>query len=239
MKSCCPLPVRGCTRREPEMEEVVRETIGVRIVHSRTSVRRPNGSLQKRGRLLARRHHGFWRVRRKIWKSSLWLSPITKWRSWLRRCLNGCVRLIRKWDPDSRLRPCGHRLVSADSSPLTVKGELEFNIVFPGLGCDMLFMVASIGSDGLLGTEAMHACLPHQLDLRTGQLWAEGRATLQFHQQRLIPEVEGLLMTVVVLPPDSEIVAPFSVSRGRLGPCDGRVWCGRGTHASRCFFVVG
>ena len=62
----------------------------------------------------------------------------------------------------SRLRPC--RLVSADSSPLTVKGELELDVVFPGLSCDMLFVVASIGSDGL----------PHQLDLRTGQLWADG-----------------------------------------------------------------
>ena len=48
----------------------------------------------------------------------------------------------------SRLRPCGCRLVSADSSPLTVKGELELNLVFPGLSCDMLFVVASIGSDG-------------------------------------------------------------------------------------------
>ena len=33
----------------------------------------------------------------------------------------------------SRLRLCGRRLVSADSSPLTVKGELELNVVFPGL----------------------------------------------------------------------------------------------------------
>ena len=74
----------------------------------------------------------------------------------------------------SRLHPCGRRLVSADSSPLTVKGELELNVVFPGLSCDMLFVVASIGSDGLLGTEALQSCLPHQLVLRTGQLWAEG-----------------------------------------------------------------
>ena len=73
----------------------------------------------------------------------------------------------------SRLRPCRHRLVSADSSPLTVKLELE--CVFPGLCCDMLFVVANIGSDGLLGTEALQSCLPHQLDLRTGQLWAAGR----------------------------------------------------------------
>ena len=55
----------------------------------------------------------------------------------------------------SRLRPCRHRLVSADSSPLTAKGELELNVVFPVLCCDMLFVVATIGSDGLLGTEAM------------------------------------------------------------------------------------
>ena len=112
----------------------------------------------------------------------------------------------------ARLRPCERRLVSADSSPLTVKGELELTVVFPGLGCAMLFVVASIGSEGLLGTEALQSCLPHQLDLRTGQLWADGRATLQLHQQKPIPKVEALLMTVVVLPPDSEIVAPFAVS---------------------------
>ena len=103
----------------------------------------------------------------------------------------------------SRLRPCGRRLVSADSSPLTVKGELQLNVVFPGLSFDMLFVVASIGSDGLLGTEALQSCLPHQLDLWTGQLWAEGRATLQLHQQRPIPEVQGLLrpnkLTILVL----------------------------------------
>ena len=80
----------------------------------------------------------------------------------------------------------------------------------------MLFVVASIGSDGLLGTEALQSCLPHQLDLRTGQLWAEGRLMLQLHQQRLTPDVKGILMTSVVLPPDSEIVAPFSV-RSRRG----------------------
>ena len=47
----------------------------------------------------------------------------------------------------SRLRPCGRRMVSADSSLLTIKGELEITIIFPGLSCDMLLMVASIGSD--------------------------------------------------------------------------------------------
>ena len=83
----------------------------------------------------------------------------------------------------------------------------------------MLFVVASIGSDGLLGIEALQSCLPHQLDLRTGQLWADGRSTLKLHQQRLTPEVEGLLMTSVVLPPDSEIVAPFSVSGLRKSYC--------------------
>ena len=92
-----------------------------------------------------------------------------------------------------------------------MKGELELNVIFHGLCCDMLLVVHNIGLDGLLGTEAMQSCLPHQLDFRTGELWAASRSTLQLHQQRLIPEVDGFL-TTTVLPPDSEIVAPFSVS---------------------------
>ena len=83
----------------------------------------------------------------------------------------------------------------------------------------MCCVVASIGSDGLLGTEALQSCLPHQLDLRTGQLWAEGRSTLQFHQQKPTPDVRGLLLTAVVLPPDSEVVTPFSLDGGQLGTC--------------------
>ena len=90
----------------------------------------------------------------------------------------------------SRIRPCARRLVSADSSPLTVIGELELDVVFPGLKCIMCCVVASIGSDGLLGTEALQSCLPHQLDLRTGQLWAEGRAKLQIHQQKPTPKIK-------------------------------------------------
>ena len=55
-----------------------------------------------------------------------------------------------------------------------------------------------------------------------GQLWAEGRSTLQLHQQRLTPNVKAILKTSVVLPPDSEIVAPVSVrsaSGVQPGPC--------------------
>ena len=106
------------------------------------------------------------------------------------------------------------RLVSADSSPLTVVSQIDLDVVFPGLKCNMCCMVASIGSDGLLGTEALKSCLPHQLDLRTGQLWAEGRSTLQLHQQKPTPDVRGLLSTAVVLPPDSKVVAPFSLNGG-------------------------
>ena len=73
----------------------------------------------------------------------------------------------------STLQPCCRWLVSADSSPLIVQGQLELDIVFPGLGCKMMFVVANIGSDGLLGTEALQSYLPHQLDLWTGQLWAD------------------------------------------------------------------
>ena len=83
----------------------------------------------------------------------------------------------------------------------------------------MRFVVAGIGSDGLLGTEALQSCLPHQLDLRTGQLWADGRATLQLHQQKPTPEISGLLLTAVVLPLESEVVAPFELSGGQLGTC--------------------
>ena len=61
----------------------------------------------------------------------------------------------------SRVCPCARRLVSADSSPLTVIGELELDVVFPGLKCAMCCVIASIGSDGLLGTEALQSCLPH------------------------------------------------------------------------------
>ena len=119
----------------------------------------------------------------------------------------------------SRIRPCTRWLVSADSSPLTVIGKIDLDVVFPGLKCSMCCVVASIGSDGLLGTEALQSCLPHQLDLRTGLLWAEGRSTLQLHQQKPTPDVRGLLLTAVVLPPDSEVVAPFSLNGGQLGSC--------------------
>ena len=93
-----------------------------------------------------------------------------------------------------------------------VQRELKLSVVFPGLCCDMLFVVANIGSDGLLGMEALQSYLPHQLYLRTGQLWAEGWSTLQLHQQRLAQELDGFFTTSVVIPPDSKIVAPFSVS---------------------------
>ena len=85
-----------------------------------------------------------------------------------------------------------------------------------------MLVVASIGSDGLLGTEALQSCLPHQLDLRTGQLWVDGRSTLQLHQQRQAARVSAHLTTSVVLPPDSEVVAPVSVrspSGIRPEPC--------------------
>ena len=122
----------------------------------------------------------------------------------------------------SRLRPCGRRLILADSSPLMVRGELEMTVVFPGLSCDMVLVVASIGLEGLLGTEALQSCLPHQLDLRTGQLWVDGQSTLQLHQQRQPARASAHITCSLVLPPDSEIVAPVSIrsSSGiQLGRC--------------------
>ena len=55
----------------------------------------------------------------------------------------------------SKIRPCMRRLVSADSSTLTVIGKIDLDVVSPGLKCSMCCVVASIGSDGLLGTEAL------------------------------------------------------------------------------------
>ena len=117
------------------------------------------------------------------------------------------------------LVPCTQRLVSADSSPLTVRGRINLNVIFPGLRCDMWCVVAEIGTDGLLGTLALQSCLPQQLDLRTGQLWADGRSTLQLHQQRSTPLVGCSLITAVVLPPVSEVVAEFSITGDQLGSC--------------------
>ena len=54
---------------------------------------------------------------------------------------------------------------------------------FPGLQCDLRLVIVNIGSEGLLGIEAFQSCLPYQLDLRTGQLWADSQSTLQLHQQ--------------------------------------------------------
>ena len=118
------------------------------------------------------------------------------------------------------LKPCARRLVSADSSPLSVKGRVSLDIVFPGLRCDMWCVVADIGTDGLLGTEALQSYLPHQLDLRTGQLWADGRSTLQLHHQQRSPlSARCSLMTAVVLPPNSEVVAEFSIAGEPVGGC--------------------
>ena len=43
-------------------------------------------------------------------------------------------------------------------------------IVFPGLSCDMLFVVASIGSDGLLGTEALQSCFATSVGFTYGAI---------------------------------------------------------------------
>ena len=50
-------------------------------------------------------------------------------------------------------------------------------------------------------------------------MWAEGWSTLQLYQQRLTPDMDGLLTTSVVIPPDSEIVAKFSVSGAQPHRC--------------------
>ena len=46
-------------------------------------------------------------------------------------------------------------MVSGDSSLFTVKGELEMTIVFPGISCDMLLVVARIGWPAGYGSPAI------------------------------------------------------------------------------------
>ena len=124
---------------------------------------------------------------------------------------------VRSW-----LHPCGRRLILTDSSTLMVRGELDMTVAFPGLKCDMVLVVASRGSQGLLGMEALQSCLPHQLDLLTGQLWADGQSTLQLHQQWQAARASAHLKGSLVLPPYSEIVAPVSIrspSGIRRGRC--------------------
>ena len=128
-----------------------------------------------------------------------------------------------------RLRPYGRRLVLADSSPLMVRGELCMSVAFPGLQCDMTLVIANIGSEGLLGMEALQSGLPHQLDLRMGQLWDNGQSTLQLHQQRQAVRASAYTKGSVVIPLDSEIVVPASIRSpaGILpGRCSyyGRLW---------------
>ena len=113
----------------------------------------------------------------------------------------------------SRIRPCARRLVSADSSPLTVIGKIDLDVVFPGLKCNMCCVVASIGSDGLLGTQALQSSLQHQLDLRTGQLWAEGRSTLQLHQQKPHPGRQGVVTNGSSAAPGQRSGSTFFVKR--------------------------
>ena len=47
----------------------------------------------------------------------------------------------------------------------------------------------------------------------------DGWSTLQLHQQRLASELDRFLTTSVGLPPDIDIVAPFSVSGVRQNGC--------------------
>ena len=75
----------------------------------------------------------------------------------------------------------------------------------------MVLVVASIGSEGLLGTEALQSCLPHQLDLCTRQLWADGQSTLQLHQQQQAVRASAHIKEPMVMAPDSEFVAPVSI----------------------------
>ena len=48
-------------------------------------------------------------------------------------------------------------------------------------------------------------------NLRTGQVWADGQSMLQLHQQQQAARASAHLTSSLVLPPDSEIMAPVSI----------------------------
>ena len=73
--------------------------------------------------------------------------------------------------------------MSADSSPLGVKGRVNLNIVFSGLQCDMWVCGGRYRDGWIIGHGSTAFEFAHQLDLHTGQLRADGRPTLQLHQQ--------------------------------------------------------
>ena len=86
----------------------------------------------------------------------------------------------------SRLRPCGRRLISTDSSPLMVRGELEMTVAFPGLRCNMALVVAGIGSEGLLVMEALqYVCLISSISGRDNYGWIVSQCCSYINSGRL------------------------------------------------------
>ena len=88
-----------------------------------------------------------------------------------------------------------------------MKGELELNVVFPGLCCDMLFVVANIGSDGLQAARYRGPAVVPAASVGSSNGTVVGGRPID--TTIASAEVDRFLMTSVVLPPDSEIIAPF------------------------------
>ena len=111
----------------------------------------------------------------------------------------------------ARLRPCGRRLVSADSFLLTVKGELELTVV-----CCLWWLVLDRMA---CWVRRPCSCVCH-INWTYGRDSCGRKVGRRYNYINKNPsQVEALSMTAVVLPQDSEIMAPFAVSGGRLGPC--------------------
>ena len=92
----------------------------------------------------------------------------------------------------SRLRPCGRRLVSADSSPLMVRGELDITVAFPGLSCAMVLVVVVLDLKDYWGRR------PCSRVYLTNSIYgrADGHLTLQLHQQRLAAHASAHLTSI-------------------------------------------
>ena len=75
----------------------------------------------------------------------------------------------------------------------------------------MVLVIASIGSQGLLGTEALQSCLPPSVSSYGPIVGGWTIATLQLHQQRHAVQASAHIKGSLDMPPDSETVVPVSI----------------------------
>ena len=98
------------------------------------------------------------------------------------------------------------RLLAANKQQLKVYGEAQIECHFLDMQLPITFVVADIGVPGLLGLDSLTGQFPHCFNLKTGQLYAPGKGTLQLHKKN--EAKQGRLFSVghTCVPPGHEVV---------------------------------